>query len=197
MGRRDSPPFSLSVSSASSVVKSSSPSFEAGGYVRFTSLTCTNSTARLQFTKDATTAPVPIYHVQRRTAFGVGDWADLLSPLGASNTLVPFSTRPRRTGRTSTACAWGRDPKKERDVMKPKPKFPFARGILLLLSASTADAATLTVTNLADNGPGTLRQLIAEALRPGSLHDCLERAADSAHTAGMGKVIVKIKLTNL
>jgi hypothetical protein len=64
--------------------------FEAGGYVRLTSLTRTNSIAHLQFTKDATTAPVPVYHVQRRAAFGAGDWADLPGPFGDTNTLVPF-----------------------------------------------------------------------------------------------------------
>ncbi len=65
--------------------------FEAGGYVRLTSLTRTNSTAHLHFTKDATTAPVPVYHVQRRAAFGIGDWENLPpGPIGSTNTLVPF-----------------------------------------------------------------------------------------------------------
>ncbi len=64
--------------------------FEAGGFVRLTSRTRTNSTTHLQFTKDATTAPVPVYHVQRRAAFGAGAWADLSGPLGDTNTLVPF-----------------------------------------------------------------------------------------------------------
>ena len=64
--------------------------FESGGFVRLTSLTRTNSTAHLQFTKDATTAPVPVYHVQRRAAFGTGAWADLPGPIGDTNTLVPF-----------------------------------------------------------------------------------------------------------
>jgi hypothetical protein len=52
--------------------------FEAGGYVRLASITRRNSTAHLEFTKDATTGPVPVYHVQRRAAFGVGDWENLL-----------------------------------------------------------------------------------------------------------------------
>jgi hypothetical protein len=65
--------------------------FEAGGFVRLTSLTRTNRTAHLQFTKDATTAPVPLYHVQRRAAFGIGDWETLPpGPIGSTNTLVPF-----------------------------------------------------------------------------------------------------------
>jgi hypothetical protein len=63
--------------------------FEAGGYVRLTSITRTNSTAHLQFTKDPTTAPVPVYHIQRRAAFA-GDWADLPGPIGSTNALVPF-----------------------------------------------------------------------------------------------------------
>jgi len=36
-------------------------------------------------------------------------------------------------------------------------------GILILLLTVPAGAATLTVTNLADNGPGALRQRIAAA----------------------------------
>ena len=64
--------------------------FEAGGFVRFASLTRTNSTAHLPFTKDATIASVPVSHIQRRAALGTGDWADLPGPLGATNTLVPF-----------------------------------------------------------------------------------------------------------
>ncbi len=59
--------------------------------MRLASLTRTSSTAHLQFTKDATTAPVPVHHVQRRAAFGTGDWENLPpSPIGSTNTLVPF-----------------------------------------------------------------------------------------------------------
>jgi hypothetical protein len=39
-----------------------------------------------------------------------------------------------------------------------------------VLLAGGAGAATLTVTNLADNGPGSLRQLIADA-SPGDTLD--------------------------
>jgi len=70
--------------------------FEAGGCVRLTSLTRTNSPAHLQFTKDATTAPLPLHRVQRRAAFGTGAWEDLPGPIGATQTLVPF------TGATAT-----------------------------------------------------------------------------------------------
>jgi hypothetical protein len=64
--------------------------FEAGGCVRLTSINRTNSTAHLKFTKDTTTAPVPVYHIQRRTAFGAGDWADLPDPVGSTDAIVPF-----------------------------------------------------------------------------------------------------------
>ena len=48
---------------------------------------------------------------------------------------------------------------------------------LLLFSAGGAGAATLTVTNLADNGPGTLRQHIADA-SPG---DTINLAINCTH----------------
>ncbi len=35
-------------------------------------------------------SPVPIYHVQRRAAFGPGRVADPPGPFGDTNTLVPF-----------------------------------------------------------------------------------------------------------
>jgi hypothetical protein len=58
--------------------------------VRLTSITRTNSIVHLQFTKDATTAPVVVYRVQRRDAFSAGAWADLPGPVGSADTLVPF-----------------------------------------------------------------------------------------------------------
>jgi hypothetical protein len=33
---------------------------------------------------------VPVYRVQRRAAFGVGDWADLPGPVGGTDALVLF-----------------------------------------------------------------------------------------------------------
>jgi hypothetical protein len=41
--------------------------------------------------------------------------------------------------------------------------------VLALVVAGHLAAATLTVTNLADNGPGTLRQLIADSSPGGTL----------------------------
>jgi hypothetical protein len=65
--------------------------FEAGGYVRLTSITRTNTTAHLQLSKDLTTGPGPAYYLERRTAFGTGAWEELPGGVSGTNALLPFA----------------------------------------------------------------------------------------------------------
>jgi len=61
----------------------------------------------------------------------------------------------------------------------------------LILGAGTGAAATNTVTNLADNGPGTLRQLIADA-SPG---DTIDFAVTGTITLTSGELVIHTNLT--
>ena len=64
--------------------------FEAGGYVRLTSITRSNSATHLQLSKDLTTGPGPIYYLQRRDAFSPGAWEELTNTVSGTNALLPF-----------------------------------------------------------------------------------------------------------
>ena len=108
-----------------------------------------------------------------------------LSPLSAGD-LSPSNAAPHPRASDRALCApWPGDkspgpkaatsrrtPRRWRDSLPPSPirvireiRGFIRRALLLgaLLRAGGAGAATLTVTNLADNGPGSLRQLIADA----------------------------------